>query len=167
MPLHLTKRLRLFEVADYWCISCESWRWLKVFIVSFNHAFQLKIPLVIIFKLAYVAVESWTKYVSYFLSHMAPSYPSMTCPLTQPINQCCSLACWGRNQTSTLYFFCWGGGGGPPRGQRHACSCQANSHFTGFSTGLTLWKMPVHRFWDFLPHKQKHCCTEDCWNVNK
>ena len=109
MPLHLTKRLRLFEVADYWCISCESWRWLKVFIVSFNHAFQLKIPLVIIFKLAYVAVESWTKYVSYFLSHMAPSYPSMTCPLTQPINQCCSLACWGRNQTSTLYFFVGGG----------------------------------------------------------
>ena len=42
---------------------------LKVFIVSFNHAFQLKIPLLIIFKFAYVAIESWTKYVLYFLTH--------------------------------------------------------------------------------------------------
>ena len=38
----------------------------------FHHAFQLKIPLVNIFKLAYVAIESLTKYVLYFLSHMTP-----------------------------------------------------------------------------------------------
>ena len=42
---------------------------LKVFIVSFNHAFQLKIPLVIIFKIAYVAITNETKYVLYFLTH--------------------------------------------------------------------------------------------------
>ena len=149
MPLHLTKRLRLFEVADYWCISCESWRWLKVFIVSFNHAFQLKIPLVIIFKLAYVAVESWTKYVSYFLSHMAPSYPSMTCPLTQPINQCCSLACWGRNQTSTLYFFV-GGGGGKYGNCMHAAARQTPIS-QGFPQVWPCEKCPFTGFEIFYP----------------
>ena len=68
MPVHLTKRLWLFKVADMsisksfklrttssismqYILSSFIWQ-LKVFIVSFNHAFQLKIPLVIIFKLA-------------------------------------------------------------------------------------------------------------------
>ena len=68
---------------------------LKVFIVSFNHAFQLKIPSVIIFKIAYVAIESWTKYVLYFLTHRTLILLWPLPSLNKWIDQCCSLASAG------------------------------------------------------------------------
>ena len=105
---------------------------LKVFIVSFNNAFQLKIPSVNIFKIAYVAIESWTKYVLYFLTHRTLILLWPLPSLNKWIDQCCSLARAGQKSdfNIVIFFFFLGGGGI----KQHACSCQANFHFTGFFT---------------------------------
>ena len=41
----------------------------------------------------------------------------------------------GQKSDFNIVFFCWGGGGGWWGMWQRACSCQANSHFTGFFTG--------------------------------
>ena len=99
---------------------------LKVFIVSFNHAFQLKIPSVIIFKIAYVAIESWTKYVLYFLTHRTLILLWPLPSLNKWIDQCCSLARAGTEIRLQHCIFLLGEGV-----WQHAFSSQANSHFTG------------------------------------
>ena len=108
---------------------------LKVFIVSFNHAFRLKIPLVLIFKIAYVAIESWTKYVLYFLTHRTLI---LLWPLPSPnkwIDQCCSLA---SAVAEIRLQHCILGGG---YGKMHAAA-RKTPISQGFSQVLTLWKEP-------------------------
>ena len=106
---------------------------LRVFIVSFNHAFQLKIPLVIIFKIAYVAIESWTKYVLYFLTHRTLILLWPLPSLNKWIDQCCSLARAG----AEIRLQHWGAG----YGNMHAAARQTPIS-QRFSQVLTLWKMP-------------------------
>ena len=127
------KLRRPSSIGMQFILSCFIWE-LKVSIVSFNHAFQLKIPSVIIFKIAYVAIESWTKYVLYFLTHRTLILLWPLPSLNNWIDQCCSLAS-ASAEIRLQHFIYWGG-------WQHACSCQANSHFTGFLQVLTLWKMP-------------------------
>ena len=130
---------------------------LKVFIVSFNHAFQLKIPLVIIFKIAYVAIESWTKYVLYFLTHRTLILLWPLPSLNKWIDQCCSLARAGAEIRLQHCIFLLGGGGG------------------GMATCIQLpGKLPFHRvnalftgFEIFYPATRNIVCAEDCCNVNE
>ena len=89
------KLRRPSSIRMQYILSSFIWE-LKVFIVSFNHAFQLKIPSVIIFKIAYVAIQSWTKYVLYFLTHRTLILLWPLPSLNKWINQCCSqvLTLW-------------------------------------------------------------------------
>ena len=146
------KLRRPSSVRMQFILSSFIWE-LKVFIVSFNHAFQLKIPSVIIFKIAYVAIESWTKYVLYFLTHRTLILLWPLPSFNKWIDQCCSLArSWAEIRLQHCIFF--GGGGG--YGNMHAAATQTPIS-QGFSQVLTREKCPDHRFWDFLPRDQKHC----------
>ena len=126
---------------------------LKVFIIyCVNHAFQLKIPSVIIFKIAYVAIESWTKYVLYYLTHRTLILLWPLPSFNKWIDQCCSLARAGAEIRLQHCIFLRGG---------DMATCMKlpgklpfHRVFHGF------WpceKCPVNRFWDFLPRDQKHC----------
>ena len=132
------KLRRPSSVRMQFILSSFIWE-LKVFIVSFtcNNAFQLKIPIVIIFKIAYVTIECWTKYVLYFLTHRTLILLWPLPSFNKWIDQCCSLARSGAEIRLQHCIF-WGGGGI----WQHACSYHANSHFTGFFTGSDPWKMP-------------------------
>ena len=141
---------------------------LKVFIVSFtcNNAFQLKIPIVIIFKIAYVAIECWTKYVLYFLTHRTLILLWPLPSLNKWIDQCCSLAHAGAEIRLQYCIFLLGGGGGLV-GDVATCM-QLPGKLPFHRVFHRFWpceKCPVHRFWDFLTHDRKHnVYTEDCWS---
>ena len=130
------KLRRPSSIRMQYILSSFIWE-LKVFIVSFNHAFQLKIPSVIIFKIAYVAVQSWTKYVLYFLTHRTLILLWPLPSLNKWIDQCCSLASAGAEIRLQHCIFFWGGG----YGRMHAAA-RKTPISQGFSQVLTLWKVP-------------------------
>ena len=154
------KLRRPSSIRMQYILSSFIWE-LKVFIVSFNHAFQLKIPSVIIFKIAYVAIQSWTKYVLYFLTHRTLILLWPLPSLNKWIDQCCSLASVSA-EIRLQHFIYWGGG------WQHACSCQANSHFTGFFTGSDPVKNALFTGIEiFYSATRNIVCTDDCCNANK
>ena len=114
-------------------------------------------------------IESWTKYVCTFLPTGHLFFYDLTPPLTQPMNQCCSLARGGREIRLQHCIFLFRGGGGWGRGiWQHACSCQANSHCTGFFTVSDPVKNILFTGFEiFYPVTRNIVCTEDCCNVNK
>ena len=153
------KLRRPSSIRMQYILSSFIWE-LKVFIVSFNHAFQLKIPSVIIFKIAYVDIESWTKYVLYFLTHRTLILLWPLPSLNKWIDQCCSLASAGA-EIRLQHCIYWGG-------WQHACSCQANSHFTGFFTGSDPVKNALFTGIEiFYSATRNIVCTDDCCNANK
>ena len=146
------KLRRPSSIRMQYILSSFIWE-LKVCIVSFNHAFQLKIPSVIIFKIAYVAIESWTKYVLYFLTHRTLILLWPLPSLNKWIDQCCSLASAGAEiRLQHCIFFL--GGGDMVRCMQLPGKLPFHRVFHRF------WpceKSPVHRFWEFLLRDQKHC----------
>ena len=144
------KLRRPSSIRMQYILSSFIWE-LKVFIVSFSHAFQLKIPSVIIFKIAYVAIQSWTKYVLYFLTHRTLI---LLWPLPSPnkwIDQCCSLASAVAEIRLQHCIFLGGG-----YGKMHVAARQTPIS-QGFYRFWPCEKCPVHRFWEFLLRDQKHC----------
>ena len=145
------KLRRPSSIGMQFILSCFIWE-LKVSIVSFNHAFQLKIPSVIIFKIAYVAIQSWTKYVLYFLTQTTLILLWPLPSLNKWIDQCSSLAS-ASAEIRLQHFIYWGGGG-------MATCMQLPGKLPFHRVFHRFWpceKCPVHRYWDFLPRDQKHC----------
>ena len=104
------KLRRPSSVRMQFILSSFIWE-LKVFIVSFNHAFQLKIPSVIIFKIAYVAIESWTKNVLYFLTHRTLIFYDPSPHSTNELISVVHLHVHGQKSDFNIVFFFGGGGG--------------------------------------------------------
>ena len=127
------KLRRPSSIRMQYILSSFIWE-LKVFIVSFNHAFQLKFPSVIIFKIAHVAIQSWTKYVLYFLTHRTLILLWPLPSLNKWIDQCSSLAS-ASAEIRLQHFIYWGDG------NMHAAARQTPIS-QGFLQVLTLWKMP-------------------------
>ena len=156
------KLRRPSSVRMQFILSSFIWE-LKVFIVSFNHAFQLKIPSVIIFKIAYVAIESCTKYILYFLTHRTLILLWPLPSFNKWIDQCCSLARSGAEIRLQHCIFFLGGG--------DMATCMQLPRKLPFHRVF-------HRFWPvknalitgfeiFYPATRNIVCTEDCCNVNK
>ena len=142
------KLRRPSSIRTQFILSSFIWE-LKVFIVSFNHAFQLKIPSVIIFKIAFVAIESWTKYVLYFLTHS-------------------NILLWpSPHSTNELINFV----------HLHVQGQKSDFNMRQLPGKLPFHRV-FHRFWPcentlftvfepFYPATRNIVCTEDCCNVNK
>ena len=106
----------------------------------------------------------------FVLSYPQDTYPSMTRPLPS-LNQWINvvhLHAEGEKSDFNIVFFCCGGGGAGWGICQHACSCQANSHCTGFFTVSDPVKNILFTGFEiFYPVTRNIVCTEDCCNVNK